>query len=64
MPKTAAKFAKRVDPLVIKRRKMERRTENGGTDDTKCCYQLIKTMTQFEKEIRHRLYVFLKKNDS
>ena len=61
MPKTAAKFAKRVDPLVIKRRKMERRTENGGTDDTKCCYQLIKTMTQFEKEIRHRFYVFLKK---
>ena len=57
MPKTAAKFAKRVDPLVIKRRKMERRTENGGTDDTKCCYQLIKTMTQFEKEIRHRFYV-------
>ena len=61
MPKTAAKFAKRVDPLVIKRRNDG--TENGGTDDTKCCYQLIKAMTQFEKEIRHRLYVFLKKND-
>ena len=59
MPKTAAKFAKQVDPWVIKRRNDG--TENGGTDDTKCCYQLIKTMTQFEKEIRHRLYVFLKK---
>ena len=59
MPKTAAKFAKRVDPLVIKRRNDG--TENGGTDDTKCCYQLIKAMTQFEKEIRHLLYVFLKK---
>ena len=27
-------------------------------DDTKSCYQLIKTMTKFGKEIRYRLYVF------
>ena len=25
-------------------------------DDTKSCYQLIKTITKFEKETRHRLY--------
>ena len=25
------------------------------------CYQLIKTMTKFEKETRHQLYVFIKK---
>ena len=30
-------------------------------DDTKSCYQLIKTMTKFGKEIRYRLYVFTKK---
>ena len=29
-------------------------------DDTKSCYQLIKTMKKYEKEIRHRLYVFIK----
>ena len=29
--------------------------------DTKSCYQLIKTMTKFEKETRHRFYVFIKK---
>ena len=32
-------------------------------DDTKSCYQLIKTMTKFGKEIRYRLYVFTKNND-
>ena len=32
-----------------------------GLDDTKSCYQLIETMTEFEKETRHRLYVFTKK---
>ena len=25
------------------------------------CYQLIKTLTKFENETRHRLYVFIKK---
>ena len=30
-------------------------------DDTKSCYQLMKTMTKFEKETRHLLYVFIKK---
>ena len=30
-------------------------------DDTNSCYQLIKTMTKFEKETRHRLYFFIKK---
>ena len=30
-------------------------------DDTKSCYQLMKTMAKFEKETRHRLYVFIKK---
>ena len=30
------------------------------TDDTKSCYQLMKTMTKFEKETGHRLYVFKK----
>lgn len=30
-------------------------------DDTRSCYQLIKTMTKLEKETRHRLYVSLKK---
>ena len=30
-------------------------------DDTKSCYQLIKTMTKFEKETRHPLYVLIKK---
>ena len=31
-------------------------------DDKKYCHRLIKTMTKFEKEIRHRLFVFIKKN--
>ena len=31
-------------------------------DDTKSCYQLIKTMTEFEKETRYQLYVFIKNN--
>ena len=30
-------------------------------DDTKSCYQLMKTMAKFEKETRNRLYVFIKK---
>ena len=30
-------------------------------DGTKYCYQVIKTMTKFEKKTRHRLYVFIKK---
>ena len=30
-------------------------------DDKKYCHRLIKTMTKFEKEIRHRLFVFIKK---
>ena len=30
-------------------------------DNTKSCYQLIKTMTKFEKATRHRLYIFIKK---
>ena len=29
-------------------------------DDKKACYQLIKTMTKFEKESRYQLYVFIK----
>ena len=34
-------------------------------DDKKACYQLLKTMTKFEKETRHQLYVFIKmKNNS
>ena len=33
-------------------------------DDTKSCYQLIKTMTKFGKEIKYRLYVFTKNNDN
>ena len=32
-------------------------------DYTKSCYQSIKTMTKSEKETRHHLYVFIKKND-
>ena len=28
------------------------------------CYQLIKTITKFEKETRRRLYVFIKKKTS
>ena len=31
---------------------------------TKFCYQLIKTMKNFEKETRHRLFVFSKRNSS
>ena len=27
-------------------------------EDTKSCYKIVKTMTKFEKENRHRLYVF------
>ena len=30
-------------------------------DDTKSSYQLIKVKTQFEKETRHPLYFFIKK---
>ena len=30
-------------------------------DNTKSCYQLIKTITKFEKETEHRLYNFLRK---
>ena len=30
-------------------------------DNSKSYYQLIKTITKFEKETRHRLYVFIKK---
>ena len=30
-------------------------------DNTKSCYQLIKTVTKIEKETRPRLYVFIKK---
>ena len=34
-------------------------------DDKKACYQLVKTVTKFEKETRHQLYVFKKtKNNS
>ena len=29
-------------------------------DDEKACYQLIKTVTKFEKESRYQLYVFRK----
>ena len=31
-------------------------------EDTKYCYQLIKTITKFEKGSRHWWYVFIKKN--
>ena len=31
---------------------------------TKFCYQLIKTMKKIEKETRHRLFVFSKRNSS
>ena len=31
-------------------------------DNMKYCYLLIKTMTKFEKETRHKLYVFIKNN--
>ena len=30
-------------------------------DDTTSCYQLIKTITEFGKETRHRIYFFIKK---
>ena len=30
-------------------------------DDMQSCYQLMKTMTKFEKETRHQLFVFIKK---
>ena len=30
--------------------------------DIKSCYQLIKTITKFEKEAGHHLYVFIKNN--
>ena len=30
-------------------------------DDTTSCYQLIKTITEFGKETRHRIYFFYKK---
>ena len=33
-------------------------------DDTRSCYQLIKTMTKFGKEIKYRLYVFTKNSDN
>ena len=29
-------------------------------DNTKSCYLLIKTIIKFEKETRHRVYVFIK----
>ena len=33
------------------------------SEDTKSCYKIVKTMTKFEKENRHRLYVFSKKKN-
>ena len=32
-------------------------------DSTQSCYQLIKAMTKFEKETKHRLYVFIKEKN-
>ena len=40
-------------------------TTDKTLDDKKACYQLVTTMKKFEKETRHRLYVFIKtKNNS
>ena len=49
--------AKRESDFFYPEYDYRRKTE---LDDKKASYQLIKTMTKFEKESRYQLYVFIK----